>query len=78
MRKILFALVAVAGLTSAGAVSAATLDVPFVTNVQYYSGGYGYNPRAAEWREREWRHHEWERHRRWNEERRWHEYGRSW
>ena len=81
MRKTLLMLTAVAGLAGAGfATSASAAPAPTVRNlvqpVQYYYGGY--DPRAAEWREREWRHREWRRHHRWEEERRWHEQYRGW
>ncbi len=77
MRKTLFALTALVGLIGAGAATTAPAHAEtIVTTVQYYGGGY--DPRAAEWREREWRQREWERHRRWEEERRWHEWHRGW
>ena len=89
MRKTLMTLTALAGLVGAGAVmpsaaSAQPWSGPgpafgpgpgFVQPTEYYGGGY--DPRAAEWREREWRRREWERHHRW-EEHRWHEEHRGW
>ena len=81
MRKSLLALIALAGLVGAGAATSASatpLPAPgLLHTVQYYYGGNGYDPRAAEWREREWRRIEWERHHRW-EEHRWHEEHRGW
>ena len=81
MRKSLLALIALAGLVGAGAVTSASASpapaAGLVQTVQYYGGGYGYGPRAGEWREREWRRHEWWRHHRW-EEHRWHEAYRGW
>jgi hypothetical protein len=81
MRKTLLALTALAGLAGAGVLtSASAAPAPFqpiVQPIQYYYGA-GYDPRAAEWREREWRHEEWRRHHRWEEEHRWHEEHRGW
>jgi hypothetical protein len=80
MRKTLLTLLASAGLAGVGVLtSASAAPVPsrvLVQPIQYYYGA-GYDPRAAEWREREWRHHEWIRHHRW-EEHRWHEDHHGW
>ena len=81
MRRTLLTVCGLASMALIGGVASASATPAqdaAVRTVQFYGEGYGYDPRAAEWREREWRRHEWERHRRWEIEHRWQEEHRGW
>ena len=72
MRKALFSLTILAGLSAAGIASAQPVWVEAPPpGYGYAPPGYGYAEAGYDWRAREWRHREWERHRRWEE---WHRY----